>query len=329
MRSRFLAISVVVIGLSASLVGCGEAGSSSDSGSASGNKGCAPVQGDELVVLEDSKKLQTADNVIPAINAKAASPQLIAALDKVADELDTETLIGLNRQVDVERKTSKVVAEAFVDKTKLDQGLQKGSGTVVVGAANFGENQTLAYVYAQVLKGAGFSTSVKTIGNRELYLPELEKGSLDVVPEYAGTLTEFLNKRQSGPKAQPKASPDLAKTVAELTTLGKRAGLTFGKPSDAADQNAFAVTKKLADEKGLKTLEDFAAKCSGSQTVLGGPVECKERPFCQPGLEETYGIEFGKFTPYDTGGPLTKTALKQGKATIGLVFSSDGSLSTL
>jgi len=24
--------------------------------------------------------------------------------------------------------------------------------------------------------------------------------------------------------------------------------------------------------------------------------------FCQPGLEKTYGIEFGKFTPYDTGG---------------------------
>jgi osmoprotectant transport system substrate-binding protein len=280
-------------------------------------------------VLEDSKKLQTADNVIPAVNAKAVTPQLIAALDKVADALDTEKLIALNRQVDVERKTSKVAAEEFVAETKLDQGLDKGSGAIVVGAANFGENQTLANIYSLVLKGAGFSATVKTIGNRELYLPSLEKGELSVVPEYAGTLTEFLNKKVNGPTAEPKASSDLEKTVTELTTLGDKSGLKFGKPSDAADQNAFAVTKKLAEDKDLKTLEDFAAKCSGADTVLGGPVECKERPFCQPGLEETYGIEFGTFTPFDSGGPLTKTALKQGKATIGLVLSSDGSLSTL
>ncbi len=329
MRSRILAMAVVAIGLSASLVACGESGSSSDSDNASGKKGCAPVQGDELVVLADSKKLQTADNVIPAVNAKAATAPLLAALDKVADELDTEILIGLNRQVDVERKTSKVAAETWVAKTQLDQGLAKGTGKVVIGAANFGENQTLAHIYALVLKGAGFDTSVKTIGNRELYLPELEKGALTIVPEYAGTLTEFLNKGQNGPNAAPKASADLDKTVTELTTLGDKAGLKFGKASDAADQNAFAVTKKLAQDKGLKTLEDFAAKCSGSDTVLGGPVECKERPFCQPGLEKTYGIEFGSFTPFDSGGPLTKAALKQGKATIGLVLSSDGSLSTL
>jgi osmoprotectant transport system substrate-binding protein len=327
MRSRSLTLAVAAIGLSASLAACGESGSSSDS--TSGKKGCAPVSGDEIVVLADSKKLQSVDNIIPAINTKAASAPLTAALDKVSDELDTDTLVGLNRQVDVERKTSKVAAETYVAKTQLDQGLEKGSGKIVVGAANFGESQTLANVYALVLKGAGFDASVKTVGNRELYLPALEKGELSVVPEYVGTLTEFLNKKTNGPDAEPQASSDLDKTVAALTALGEKSGLTFGKPSEAADQNAFAVNKKLATEKNLKTLEDFAEECSGADTILAGPPECQERPFCKPGLEETYGIEFGGFAAFDAAGPLTKSALKKGDATIGLVLSSDGGLATL
>ena len=49
-----------------------------------------------------------------------------------------------------------------------------------------------------------------------------------------------------------------------------------------------------------------------------------ERPFCEPGLETTYGIKFSAFTSLDAGGPLTKKALQQGKIQVGLVFSSDG-----
>jgi osmoprotectant transport system substrate-binding protein len=60
--------------------------------------------------------------------------------------------------------------------------------------------------------------------------------------------------------------------------------------------------------------------------VLGGPPECPERPFCQPGLEETYGLEIGEFVSLDAGGPLTKTALQQGNIALGLVFSSDAAL---
>ncbi len=56
------------------------------------------------------------------------------------------------------------------------------------------------------------------------------------------------------------------------------------------------------------------------------PPECPERPFCQAGLEDTYGLVFDSFTALDAGGPLTKTALTTGEVSVGLVFSSDGSL---
>ncbi|MCY7372358.1 MAG: hypothetical protein LH461_01435 [Spirochaetaceae bacterium] len=315
------------------LTACGDSGSSGtkaestapSSTSTAKKASCDPVAGDELVVLDDDKGLQTVDNVIPAVNAKSSTPALLDALNSVSAALDTDKLIALNKQVDIDRKTSPNVAKEFVASEGLGEGLSGGSGKVTIGAANFGENQTLANIYAEVLNAAGFDASVKTVGNRELYEPALEKGELDVVPEYTGTLTEFINKAENGATAEPIASGDLDATVAGLRTLGEKVGLVFGEPSEAADQNAFAVTTAFADKYGVETLSDLAEACGGG-LVLGGPPECPERPFCQPGLETTYGLAFDSFSALDAGGPLSKTALTQGKVSLALVFSSDAAL---
>lgn len=283
------------------------------------------MAGEQLVMLADDKKLQTVDNIVPAVNQKAAgNPALITALDKVSAALDTDKLVALNKAVDLDRKTAAVAAKEFAAREKLTDGLSGGSGKIVIGTADFNESKTLGSLYEVALDAAGFDASVRQIGNRELYEPSLEKGEqVQVVPEYVGTLTEFLNKKVNGKDAQGVASSDLDKTMTALTDLGKKVGLVFGKPSEAADQNAFAVTKELADAKGLKTLSDFAAKCSGKATILAAGPECPERPFCKPGLEKTYSIQFGSFSLLDSGGPQTKTALRSGKATIGLIFTSD------
>jgi osmoprotectant transport system substrate-binding protein len=278
-------------------------------------------------VLEDDQQLQTVDNIIPAVNAKSSSDALLEALNGVSDALDTDTLISLNKQTDIDRETSPNVAKQFVEDEGLADGLSGGSGKIVVGHANFSENATLGNIYAEVLNAAGFDASVKQLGNREVYLPALEKGTIDVIPEYAGTLTETLNKAQNGPEAEPVASGDLDATVEGLTDLGERVGLVFGEPSEAEDVNSFAVTTAFADEHGVETLSDLAEEC-GSGLVLGGPPECPERPFCQPGLEDTYGLAIDSFSSLDAGGPLTKTALQQGKISVGLVFSSDAALAS-
>ena len=63
-----------------------------------------------------------------------------------------------------------------------------------------------------------------------------------------------------------------------------------------------------------------------SQLVLGGPPECPQRPFCLPGLKETYGIEFADFKPLDVGGPLTVKAVKGGQIDVGLLFSTSSAI---
>jgi osmoprotectant transport system substrate-binding protein len=305
--------------------GCGQEGSSGTKAPTQvKGTGCAPVAGEQLVLLTDDKKLQVADNLIPAINAKAADPVLVAALDKVSAAVGAKELLALNKATDLDRKTPKVAAEEFAASAKLIDGITKGAGgKITIGAANFSENQTLGELYRIALEAAGYQPTVQQIGNRELYEPSLEKGEIQVVPEYTGTLTEFLNKKANGASPAPRASGDLDKTVAALTDLGGKVGLKFGKPAQAADQNAFAVTKAFADKYKVTTLSDFAGACSGKATVLGGPPECQQRPFCRPGLEKTYGIEFGQFASLDAGGPQTKNGLKTGTASIGLVLSSD------
>jgi osmoprotectant transport system substrate-binding protein len=204
-------------------------------------------------------------------------------------------------------------------------------GKVVIGTFDFGESKILANLYALALEKAGYQTEVKTVGAREVTEPALEKGSsgggVDVVPEYLATFTEFLNVKKNGKNPKPLASGDVDATLAAVQPLANGYGITVLKPSTATDENAFAVTKKFAQANNLTTLSDLA-KYTG-KIVLGGPAECPTRPFCQPGLEKTYGLKFSGFKALDAGGPLTKQAIAQGKVTLGLVFSSDGGISAL
>jgi osmoprotectant transport system substrate-binding protein len=329
--SRIAAGLLGLVAATALVGGCGKAGSSGTSAPPSGaaSGGCAPIAGSQLVALDDDKHLQNTDNIIPAINTKAATPELIAALNKVSAALDTPKLVALNKATDVDHKSSAAVAQEFAQTNNLTSGITKGTGgTIIVGAANFSENQTLAELYKIALTAAGFTASTQTIGNRELYEPALEKNQIQVVPEYAATLTEFLNAKVNGASPSPQAASDLTKTVTALKADGTKVGLSFGEPSQAADQNAFAVTKPFADKYGVTTLSDFASKCSGKETVLGGPPECPQRPFCEVGLQKTYGITFGSFKSLDSAGSQTKNALRTGTVSIGLVLSSDAELAS-
>jgi osmoprotectant transport system substrate-binding protein len=325
-RTGILVPLAVAVALTAA---CGESGSSGTGGSGSETTGgaaasgenCAPVAGEQLVVLEDDQQLHNADNIIPAVNAEVADPVLIRALDAVSAELTTDELIEMNAAVEVQRESAEDVATAWVEENVDLAGLEQGSGSIVVGGANFPESTILANVYADVLTSAGYDASVREVGNRELYLQALQSGDIHVFPEYLATVTEFLD----GDEANQVASGDVDATVEALRPLAEEAGLVFGEPSEAADQNAFAVTQEFADQFGVTTLSELAEVC-GEGLVLGGPPECPQRPFCQPGLEETYGLEFESFRELDAGGPLTRAAIEQGEISIGLVFSSAGFL---
>ncbi|ORT59016.1 ABC transporter substrate-binding protein [Streptomyces sp. CB03238] len=200
-------------------------------------------------------------------------------------------------------------------------------GTLVVGSAGFTEANVLAELYAQVLKDAGYSTSIKTVENRELYEPSLEKGDIDVVPEYAATLAEFLNAKVNGPKAveeKPVASSDVTATVTALEKLAGPRGLKVLPAGSAVDQNAFAVTREFAEKNKLRTLSDLGAAKLKVRIAAGD--ECAIRPFCAPGLKKTYGIDVTGIDPKGVGTPQAKQAVKDGVDQLVLTTTTDATL---
>ena len=201
-------------------------------------------------------------------------------------------------------------------------GSANKSKTVVIGSATFSENVIVANMYAGALREEGYQVVVrKGLGQREIYMPALEQGGakngIDLIPEYVGTVLEYVNQRAG------EANGNLDETVSKLRARLDPKGITALEPSPAADQNAFAVTRATADRLKLKKLSDITPTVASTLT-LGAGAECPNRPFCQPGLEKTYGLKFKTFRVLDSCGPLTLEALTKGDIDIGLVCSSAG-----
>lgn len=203
-------------------------------------------------------------------------------------------------------------------------GGQTGSGNVKIAAFNFSESETLATIYATALDKCGYNATVKALGAREVVYPALKKGDFAAVPEYAATLTDFINQQANGPNAPTKASGEIATTMTNLRAE-LPSNLVALQPAAATDKNAFAIKSSLAHSANITTMSQLAAYSKSHPVSLAGPAECPTRPFCEPGLKHTYGLHISKFVNLgsDAGGPLTIKALTSGKATLGLVFTSD------
>jgi len=196
-------------------------------------------------------------------------------------------------------------------------------GTITIASFNFSESIILAHIYGGALKNKGYTVNYRDkLGNREIVEPALLNGQIDLYAGYAATDLDFVDGKQG---VAVEAGSDAQANVQKLNARLNSKGVKALDPSPAVDQNAFAVTKAEADQNHLVKLSDLSSVASG--WTLGGPPECPQRPFCQPGLQKTYGLNFKGFKSLDAGGPLTYAALKQGAINIGLVFSSDGGIS--
>ncbi|MGW6014602.1 ABC transporter substrate-binding protein [Streptomyces sp. NPDC055210] len=198
------------------------------------------------------------------------------------------------------------------------------SKNLTIGSAGFTESDLLATMYGLLLKQAGYRTSTLTVANRELYEPALESGQIDVVAEYAATFADWLNAKTNGADAPAVGSPDLDATMAALRKLATPRGLTVLDPGRAVDQNAFAVTRAFAREHDLKTLSDLGA--SGVAVRLAAGDECVQRPYCEPGLKTTYGIDITGVDPKGVGTTQAKRAVQNGQDQMVLTTTTDATL---
>ncbi|MFB6608834.1 ABC transporter substrate-binding protein [Agromyces sp. NPDC056379] len=187
------------------------------------------------------------------------------------------------------------------------------SETIVVGSQDYYSNEIIAEIYAQALEANGFTVELQPrIGQREVYIPEIEAGEIDVFPEYTGNLLQYYV-----PDTTATTSEDV---YAELETSLPE-GLRVLDQSPATDQDSYNVTKEFSEANGVTSLADLAKVTT--PLTLGGNSELETRPYGPTGLKEVYGVDVA-FTPIeDSGGPLTLKALVDDQVQLVNIYSAD------
>ena len=192
--------------------------------------------------------------------------------------------------------------------------------TIVIGSTNFTEQVVVATLYSDVLQHAGFKTDLRAnLGTRAEVEPALAHGSLDLYPEYAGSLLAYLEPKDTAQATQ--LSTDLPVLKQVLATQGA----TVLTPAPAVDVNVFAVTKKTASQYHLTTLSSL--QTAAPKLVLGAPTECPTYAYCLIGLKKVYGLHFKSFSGIESE-PTLAAYLAAGRVQVAEFYSSDGTVLT-
>lgn len=197
--------------------------------------------------------------------------------------------------------------------------LSAGGGdgdTIVVGSQDYYSNEIVAEIYAQALEDGGYDvTRDFRIGQREVYLPEIEEGKVDLFPEYSGPVLQYWE-----PDTEARLSDDVYAALEEAVPDGLR----VLDQADATDQDAYVVTREFSEEYGVTSAADLADV--PVPLTLGANSEAESRPNGPEGLSGTYGVDVG-FTPIeDGGGPLTVQALKDDDIQLAIIYTATPSI---
>ena len=195
-------------------------------------------------------------------------------------------------------------------------GAPAASDTIKIGSADFTESQLLAAIYADALQAKGVKVEqTPPIGSRETYIPALKDGSIDLIPEYTGTLLQYFDKSAPQTEAEDVYAALRKAVPAPLTVLAKSA---------AEDKDAVVVPRAVAQRYNATSIADLAPHCG--ELVFGGPPEFQTRPDGIPGIQKTYNCVFKAYKQLDAGGPLTQKALAEGQVQAADVFTTDPSI---
>jgi osmoprotectant transport system substrate-binding protein len=200
-------------------------------------------------------------------------------------------------------------------------GDSSGSGNapapvITLGTKNFTEQYILGELYRQTLEKHGFKVNLKSnIGSSEIIDKALTAGSLDMYPEYTGTLlTEIAGDTRRPPSAQ--AAYDRAKAFEE------KRGFTMLAMTPFSDSNALAAKPAYAAAHHLKTIADLR---NAPGVVIGALPEFRTRFEGSVGLRDVYGVN-ARVKPLAF--PTRYQSLDRNAIDVLAVFTTEGQLSS-
>ncbi|HKO68501.1 MAG TPA: glycine betaine ABC transporter substrate-binding protein [Burkholderiaceae bacterium] len=181
-----------------------------------------------------------------------------------------------------------------------------------VGSKRFTESYILGEIIRRTAQSAE-TTAVhqRGMGNTAILLNALESRSIDVYPEYTGTIAREILKL-----------PDVP-SLPELNTRLAPRGLAVAVPLGFNNSYALAVRARDAREKGLAKISDLKQH---PELRLGLSQEFLGRADGWPNLERTYGLRFPPPKGLDHG--LAYEAIAGGQVDVIDIYTTDAKLDT-
>jgi osmoprotectant transport system permease protein len=183
------------------------------------------------------------------------------------------------------------------------------SDPVVVGSKRFTESYILGEIVRQTLVASGVPSEHKQgLGNTGILEQALAQGSVDVYPEYTGTIVRELLKREGNP------------TLAELNLWLAPRGLKAAVPLGFNNTYALAVRESVAQRLGLARISDLA-RLPADGLRLGLSHEFQARADGWPALQRAYGLPQPPGAALDHG--LAYEAIKARQVDLVDIYSTD------
>ena len=182
---------------------------------------------------------------------------------------------------------------------------------VRVGSKSFTENYVVAEIVAQLVEQTGEAPVERTLGlgGTGIVYGALANGSIDVYPEYTGTISRAILK-----------DPTVT-GVEELRRRLRPLGLTITDPLGFDNTYALAVRRETANRLGLRTISDLRGHSTLSAAFDPGFLQ---RDDGWVGLRRHYGLGLTDVRSMEHA--LTYQALKDARVDVIDVFSTDGRL---
>jgi osmoprotectant transport system permease protein len=178
-----------------------------------------------------------------------------------------------------------------------------------IGSKRFTESYILGELLLQAAARHGPAEHKAGLGNTAILYAALRAGSIDVYPEYSGTIAREILKLEGNPE------------LAELNRSLAPAGLAVSVLLGYNNTYALGVREELAARLGLKSISDLAAH---PDLRLGLSQEFTARKDGWPGLARAYGV--ASFSPTGLDHGLAYEALAGGRVDVIDTYSTDAKI---
>ncbi|MEH6571160.1 MAG: glycine betaine ABC transporter substrate-binding protein [Halioglobus sp.] len=186
--------------------------------------------------------------------------------------------------------------------------VNSSSAALRVASKTFPESYILAEITSQLLESHGFKVERKTgLGGTLIAYEALQNGSIDIYPEYTGTLSQAVLRQPNMTRAQ--LSSALASRNLNLEVL-----LGFN------NSYAIAISREIAQGRNIELISDLAQH---PDLVFGFSLEFLNRGDGWPVLKSAYQL------PQHASGiehALAYRAIESGKLDVTDAYTTDGEL---